>query len=188
MLSGFNDLISQIISFFQWWIVIAPWEQAIRVRRGKHINQLGPGIHLRIPSLDRFFVQSTRKRYMNTPTQAVTTMDGKAITISGGTSYTIEQIGILYNTLSDAEDVIQVETMASVAEFIATHNMSEVTPESVQQYVNEHLDLHQYGLNGVRFLVTDFVAVKTYRIIQSNPKDWGNQQVLNTNIETNKTR
>jgi len=184
MFGGLNDIISQIVSMFQWWIVIAPWEQAIRVRRGKIIHPLGPGLHLRIPSLDRFFVQSTRLRYMNTPTQAVTTLDGKAITISGGTSYTIEDISLLYSKLSDAQDVIQVETMGRVAEFIATHYMAEVTPASVQDYVNANLDFNRYGLGTVQFLVTDFVAVKTYRIIQSNLKDWGTEQNLNTNIET----
>jgi regulator of protease activity HflC (stomatin/prohibitin superfamily) len=186
MFSGINDLLSQIVNLFQWWVVIAPWERAIRVRRGKKITVLGPGLHLRIPSLDRFFVQATRKRYMNTPTQAVTTLDGKAITISGGTSYTIEDIGALYNILTDAQDVIQVETMARVAEFIATHNMVDVTPESVQQYVNANLNFEHYGLGGIKFLITDFVAVRTYRIIQSNPKDWGDNQALNTNSETAK--
>ena len=121
---------------------------------------------------------------MNTPTQAVTTVDGKAITISGGTSYTIEDIALLYTMLSDAQDVIQVETMGCVAEFIATHNMVDVTPATVQEYVNANLNLNRYGLGTTQFLVTDFVAVKTYRIIQSSPKDWGQEQSLNTNTET----
>lgn len=183
MFSGFNDLISQILGLLQWWIVIAPWEAAIRVRRGKHISVLQPGMHFRIPALDRFFVQGTRKRYMNTPTQTVTTKDGQALTVSGGTAYSIVDIGILYNTLRDAEDVIQIETLALVAQYVASHTLEESRPEIIQNYVNANLHLDKYGLGETSFLITDFVSVKTYRIINSNPKDYGNQGALNTQAE-----
>jgi hypothetical protein len=185
MLSGFSDLISQFVSLLQWWVVIAPWEAAIRVRRGKYITVLQPGMHFRIPALDRFFVQGTRKRYMNTPTQTVTTNDGHAVTVSGGTAYSIADIGQLYNTLRDAEDVIQIETLALVAQYVATHSLEESEPSAIQGYVNDHLKLERYGLNETSFLITDFVCVRTYRIINSNPKDWGNGQSLSTQTEQN---
>lgn len=183
MITGINDLISQILTLFQWWIVIAPWEGAIRVRRGKKIKVLQPGMHFRIPALDRFFVQGTRKRYMNTPTQTVTTYDGQALTVSGGTAYSIVDIGALYDTLRDAEDVIQIETLSLVAQYVASHTLEESRPEAIQSYVNANLKLERYGLGEASFLITDFVCVKTYRIINSNPKDWGSQGALNTQTE-----
>jgi hypothetical protein len=184
MLNGFNEIITQIVSLFQWWIVIAPWESAIRVRRGKKISVLAPGIHFRIPALDRFFVQNTRKRYMNTPTQTATSKDGKAVTVSGGTAYSIVNIAKLYDSLSDPEDVIQIETLSLVAQYIADNDFSEVRPENIQRFVDSRLNLEQYGLGGVTFLITDFVCVKTFRLIQSNPKDWSsNGAVLSVKQE-----
>lgn len=183
MLNGLNDLLSQILNLFQWWIVIAPWETAIRVRRGKNISVLKSGVHFRIPSLDRFFVQGTRKRYMNTPTQTVTTKDGHAVTVSGGTAYSIADMALLYDTLRDAEDVIQIETLALVAQYIAGHTLDASRPEMIQQYVNDNLKLERYGLEAAGFLITDFVCVRTYRIINSNPKDWGSGQRLTTETE-----
>jgi hypothetical protein len=184
MITSFNQLISQVLSLFQWWIVIAPWEMAIRVRRGRKITVLSPGMHFRIPALDRFFVQRVRKRYLNTPTQTVTTRDGKAITISGGTSYSVCDVGLLYNTLSDPEDVIQVETMGLIAQYVVTHDMVDVTPETIKGYVDAHLDLGRYGLGGVELVITDFVCVRTYRIINSNPKEWNSGPGLTTQAET----
>lgn len=172
MLTGFNEFISQILGLFQWWIVIAPWEAVIRVRRGNRTAVLAPGIHFRIPVLDRFFIQQSKKRYMNTPTQTVTTKDRQAVTVSGGTAYSVVDISVLYNSLSDADDVIQVETLALVAEYIAAHDLADVSPERIQAYVTEHLKLERYGLGDVSFLITDFVCVRTYRIINTNPKDW----------------
>lgn len=183
MFGGLSDFFSQLLNLFQWWIVIAPWEQAIRVRRGRKINALKPGVHFRIPGFDRFFVQPTRKRFMNTPTQTVTTRDKQAVTVSGGTAYSIADLGLLYNTLSDAENVIQIETMALIAEFIATHDMADITPTDIQRHINAYLDLSRYGLAGVEFLITDFVNVKTYRIINTTPKDWWAGSTLNTQSE-----
>lgn len=183
MLSGLSDILNQIVNLFQWWIVIAPWEGAIRVRRGNKIKVLGPGIHMRVPALDRFFVQTMRKRYMNTPTQTVTTLDRQAVTVSGGTAYKISDIGALYNSLSAAEDVIQIETMALVTEYIATRYISDITPDKIQNYVGANLRLERYGLTDVEFCVTDFVVVKTYRIINSNPKDWSSSAALTVDTE-----
>ena len=184
MLSGFNDLLSQILGLFQWWIVIAPWEMAIRVRRGRKMSVLLPGMHLRIPALDRFFVQRVKKRYMNTPTQTVTTIDKQAVTVSGGTAYSIVDIGLLYSTLSDPEDVIQIETLALVAQFIAEHTLDQISPSGIQDHVTQHLQLERYGLGDTSFLVTDFVCVKTYRLIQSSPKERDyDQKKLSTELE-----
>lgn len=171
MLTGFNELISQVLGMFQWWIVIAPWEMAIRVRRGHKTTVLGPGMHFRIPALDRFFVQRVRKRYMNTPTQTVTSKDRQAITISGGTAYEITDIGKLYNTLSDPEDVIQIETLTLVAGYISAYRLEDLTINDIQTYVTKELDLEIYGLGNTSFLVTDFFCVKTYRLIQGGPKE-----------------
>ena len=184
MLTGLNQLFNQFISLFQWWVVIAPWEMAIRVRRGKMVSVLKPGIHFRIPGLDRFFVQRTRKRYSNTSTQAITTTDGKAITVSGGTAFSIGDIARLYDTLSDPQDVIEIETMSLVARFVSSHPFAEISTEAIQTFVNQNLHLEQYGLTGIEFVITDFVCVRTIRLINSNPKDYMyGRGMLNTSDE-----
>lgn len=143
----------------KWWVVIAPWEQGIRVRGGKKITTLGPGIKFRIPGLDRFFIQSTRKRYMHTPTQNVTTKDGKAVTISGGTSHIIKDIGVLYNTLNAPEDVISTETQSQIAAYVTQRTLEECSISGLQVHVNSTPHFEKYGLGGINFYVTDFVAV-----------------------------
>lgn len=183
MITGFNEIVSQLLNLFQWWVVIAPWEMAIRVRHGSKTSVLGPGIHFRIPALDRFFVQRINMRYMNTPTQTVTTLDGKAITISGATGYSIKDIGVLYNTLSDAQDVVEMETLALVAQYVAANRIEDVIPDKIAVYVNQHLNLDRYGLGDVCFKITDFAVVKTYRIINANPKDYSHGSTLNTQAE-----
>lgn len=180
ILPTLENIFSGLGNMLRWWIVIAPWEQAIRVRGGKSIKTLGPGIRFRIPGLDRFFIQSTRKRYMHTPPQNVTTKDGRSITISGGTAYIIKDIGMLYDTLNAAEDVIATETQSKIAEYVTERTLEECSIGGLQSYVNEHLNLTKYGLGDVGFFVTDFVAVRTYRIITGGPRDYAYGDSLNT--------
>lgn len=182
-MQNISAIFDAVFSMFKWWFVIAPWEQAIRVRGGKEPVVLGPGIYFRIPGLDRFFVQSVRRRFMNTPTQAITTRDGKALTVSGGTSYSIQDIGKLYNSLHAADDVIQTETMAIVAKFITANDLIDCTPLKIQESVVSSLNLSRYGLSEVEYFVTDLVCVRTFRIINNGPKDYGGDMLdtINSN-------
>lgn len=172
MVNGLNDIISRLMGLFQWWIVVAPWERAIRVRSGKAIRVLGPGLHFRIPGLDRFFVQGIRQQLINAPTQAITEPGGQTVTISGGLSYCIDDISKLYDTLGEAEDVIQLEVMALIARYVSTHKITDGYIEALENNVNSYLELDDYGLADYEYRVTDFCCVRTYRLIQSYPKDY----------------
>ena len=45
VINGISSLFSYISNLLTWWIVLAPWEQAVRVRLGKHITVISAGIH-----------------------------------------------------------------------------------------------------------------------------------------------
>lgn len=163
-----NELLSRVSQAFKWWIVIAPWEMALRVRMGKKPTLLGPGINFVIPGLDRIFIQNTRKRFLNVPTQTVTTKDNKVLTISGGVSYAIDNIELLYSTLHDAHSVLEIQAMSLIARFCVSQDLVDAHPLAVETFVNDHLDFSEYGLGDVEFKLTDYVTVKTYRIINDS--------------------
>lgn len=173
-MSALQQILNSLTGLFRWWIVVAPWEQAVRVRLGKHVKVLGAGIFWRIPGLDVVYRQSVRRRFSSIPTQTVTTRDGKAVTVSGALAYYIADIGTLYNTLHHAEDTIQTDAAALVARFVRDCDLADCTPGAVEASVNAALDLVRYGIGGAEFAVTDFVAVKTYRLMMGSPKDYSN--------------
>lgn len=169
---GLQEFFRGLAGLLRWWVVVAPWEQAVRVRLGKHVRVLGAGIYWRIPGVDRIYRQSIRRRFSSVPTQTVTTKDGRAVTVSGALGYRIEDIGKLYDTLHHAEDTVQTEAAALVARFVRDCALAECTPGAVEESVTKALDLSRYGIGGVEFAITDFVAVRTYRLIQGEPKNY----------------
>jgi hypothetical protein len=58
--SGVKQIIEALKGLLVWWVTVAPWERALRVRLGKRVTLLGPGVHLRIPVADRVFGDSGR--------------------------------------------------------------------------------------------------------------------------------
>lgn len=182
-MSFLTSFFSKLGQALRWWVVVVPWEQAVRVRMGNRMTILGPGVHVRVPWVDRIYRQSIRRRFSACPAQTLTTADGRAVTVAGALAYSITNIGLLYNTLHDAEDTIEIESQSLVAKFVRVHTLFECTPSAIEEAVTEGLNLERYGLGDVEFSITDYVAVKTYRLIGGEPRSYKSGASLSTTNE-----
>ena len=160
-----QTIASNIGNLFKWWFLVLPWEQAVRVRLGKHIVVLEQGIHLRIPYVDKTFVQNTRKRMAPIPAQTLTTLDYKIVTISGSLRYEVCDALKLLTSLHQPEDTICQEVEAMITEFVIHNKLEDCTGKALDEYVIEKLDLSSYGLKGYNFFLTNFAVVQTFRVI-----------------------
>ena len=82
MVNTFQEMLKQFGRLFRWWIIVLPWDQAIRVRLGKHTRVLGPGVYWRIPYVDLVFQQSIRQRSARNDMQTLTTRDDRTISLA----------------------------------------------------------------------------------------------------------
>lgn len=167
-----QSILRAFLPAFSWFVIVAPWEQAVRVRLGKHVQLLGAGVALKIPVVDRVFRQSTRERRSVIRPQVVTTTDGQAITVSGALGYRVDDLLKLYDTLEAPEDTLEAMVSGSVADFISARTKDECEPKALEEYVSERLELERYGLGGGSFHVVNLVAVKTYRFITGEIPSW----------------
>ena len=172
------EFIRRFAEVFIWWTVIQPWEGAIRVRFGRWVWPLAPGVHLRIPYADSVYRQTVRLRFCMMGVQTLSTIDGKTITLAASVGYRIADVWKLYNTLHHAEETIRQFAMSEIARFIQCRPLVECSPEAIEGAVSKTLCLDQYGIafDGIR--LTDFAVVKTYRII--NEQRYGVGDVLDT--------
>ena len=56
MLRQILEILSRVVT---WWVVVPPWQRALRLRLGTHQTELGAGIHLKIPYIHQV---TTRER------------------------------------------------------------------------------------------------------------------------------
>jgi hypothetical protein len=163
--------LSQIFGFFksfQFWIVIAPWEAGLRVRLGKSADVLEPGPHVRLPFIDRMFVQSTRLRTISDSGQTMTTKDGHIVTLCVALNYSIADIKRLYLAASNPESTLLHQVQGLVAQFISITRREDLTPAAIEADVLDKMPATDWGLKDVRLMVTSFAFVKVFRIMSND--------------------
>lgn len=183
------SIIQNILDFFktllQWWFIVEPWEQAVRVRFGKNVLLFNGGTHFRIPFFDAVYVQNTRRRLISMGSQTVTTKDRKLITIHSTLGYTIVDILRLQQTLHDAEGTVMQHVTSRLAKDIAANFLADCAPADVMTRVGAALDLERYGLGNLELALTSYVAdIKTIRLINEASAPWIGGMSLHTSIVT----
>lgn len=158
------DTLSRLFGHIVFWVVVAPWEQAIRIRAGKHVRRLGPGLHLRIPILDDVFKQSVRLRSAMMMTQTLQTARGTLV-ISGALGYAIADIEKLFRTLHHADDTLTQIAATRLAAYVL--KAEQCTPDEISESVSRDLatEFALYGVADVSVRVSDFAYVRTYRLM-----------------------
>jgi regulator of protease activity HflC (stomatin/prohibitin superfamily) len=179
--NSFWDVMSRFANIFVWWTVVAPWEEAIRVRLGNRVHRLGPGFHLRIPHIDMIFRQTIRMRVSVVQLQTLSTKDGKTVTLCATIGYCISDIVKLYNTLHHADETIRNIVSGSVASIVRDCRLEDCKPSMIEAEVNKKLDLEQYGLGKAIVTIVDFAIVKTYRLMSD--QRWQTTDNLDTSMQ-----
>lgn len=182
-MSWLGQLFSKVGEAFNWWFTVQPWERAVRVRAGKHVRLLEPGIHMQLPFIDKVYVQNIRVRVAATTSQSLTTRDGVTLTICAAVRFSIVDVLQLYNSLHNAGQTIAQEIEGHLSDYIITHDSVDVTPELLVDYAQRKTDIAQYGLDLDKIFLTDFIRVRTFRLIQG-----GLDRYQTPGIETSRDR
>lgn len=178
-----NQLFAQVFRAFNWFYTVVPWERAVRVRLGKYVRVMGPGIHIQIPFVDKVYLCNIRDRIHATSPQTLTTKDGHTITLQACLRYSIVDVLPLYNRLHQAADTVAQEVEGRISRYVIHNTLAQVTPDLLSENVLSQVDLSEYGLECTDVFLTDFVRVKTYRFIQG-----GLERYTHGHIDTSRER
>ena len=171
MLRQIFEIISRIVT---WWVIVSPWQQALRLRLGTHQTELGAGIHLKIPYIHQVYVQNTRLLIVDTPNQTVTTADGRVVTLSLVVGYRITDIKRVFSSIQSPKDAVNSLAMGAVSSYVTSHGSAECSVPALEADLVAQLDAKDWGLEFDLIKITDFAFVKTYRFItnEANNNFW----------------
>lgn len=165
-MNAVQAIIDFIKSLLDWWFIVEPWEQAIRVRFGKNVRLFTAGVYFKVPFFDSIYKQNTRRRVCDVPLITLSTSDNITISVHSSLGYIVKDVLKLHNTLQDAELAVKQEALGHVTRFVVSHTIAECSPSAITEYVISNLNLEKYGLGEVEFFLSGFVArVRTYRMI-----------------------
>ena len=147
------------------WLVVLPWERAVRIRLGKHTTLLGSGWHLRIPFLDEVRTVNNRLRLASFPSLTVTSKDGKTITASGLIGFRIQDPLRAMLALQQPEATLGGLVMGEIARYLSERMLAEASAQGAAEVALKALDGQAPGI-AIEFVrLVDFASVKTFRLL-----------------------
>ena len=175
-----RDTLEYLSKLFQWWVIVLPWEKAIRIRLGKRVKVLSAGTHFRIPFIDTIYLQSTRLRVVQMAPQTISTKDKQTLTVVVCAGYSISDIEVLYQKMFQPESTISNIVMGETAQHIFSHYLEDCKPIDIEEKVMAKLNSEDYGIRYEYVKVIGYAIVKTFRLIQDH--HW-TPDSLNTNTK-----
>lgn len=167
------DLIVNFIRELRLWVIVLSWEIGIRVRGGKHVANLHPGIHLKIPFLDEVRVHPSRLQFLNPPLLDLTTVDGKTMTLGVTVRFKIVDLKLLLDRVADPEDAISDMVSAYVTRYVREKKKDEFAPQALEAAAKKALVKELPGVAGLSVAVTTLVIGRTLRLIKEERKIFG---------------
>lgn len=153
---------------FKWWLVVATWERGLRVRFGKNPKVLEPGLHFRIPYVDRVYVQSVRLRTLTDANINATTMDGRNIVVSVGIEFEIRDIAALYDSLSSPDQTIAARIAESIVRNVAHTASDKLAMGQLAEFATSSIDVKPWGLESFRVSIISFTRCRAYRLLMND--------------------
>jgi regulator of protease activity HflC (stomatin/prohibitin superfamily) len=164
--SEFAKWIADFFKGVRCWVIVAPWEQAVRVRAGRWTRVLEAGVHPRIPVLDDVRVFNNRLRIASFPALTVTTKDGKTVTAAGLIGFRIVDPLRAMLAMREPETTCSGLAMGHAANYIAARRFDDIAVSDLEASTVAALPGQAPGcaFDFVKFV--DFAAVKTFRLLQ----------------------
>lgn len=156
------------VALLKWWVTVQPWERGLRVRMGRFVRVLKPGLHWKFPVIDIVHVQPVRPRSQYLSEQTLTAADGVTVTVCSSVQYEVADIAVLYQTLHNAHDTLEQETAAAIANYVSASDASTFSIDAAIAHVTGALRWERYGIRLLRFSISDFARARSHRLITGN--------------------
>ncbi len=170
------DWITRIVQSLRPWITVLPWELAVRVRAGRWVKQVGPGMHVKLPIIDEFVVVNTRLRIASTAAQTISTLDRVPVTVAAYVGFRITDPLRAMLRLQSPEISCSAFAATCIAEYVTSHRADEISIRDLEAATTEKLkSFSQDGFEFEFVAVVDYAAVKTFRLLNEQGRSgvWG---------------
>lgn len=170
----FVEWIRSFLTGVSFWATVRPWEQGVRIWRGKHRTLLGPGLYGKIPVLHSVIVYPIRTRTDFAPLQTLRSRDGRTITVGLIVKYRIADLLKVMESMHNPVQTLMHMAQGALGELVPTLDAAEITPERIAAHVLDKVPAESLGIGGFSVLVSDNadLSQRTFRLMSSDR--WSN--------------
>lgn len=148
-------------------------QQAVRVRFGHLMpGELGPGLHWKLPIADEIWRVSVNERTIDLREGSVSTLDRKAIVVSGNLSYRIGSARTLWLNVHDFDNSLANLALGRICSDVARKGWDDLRENrealeiALLARVNE--EVASWGVEVTRLHLTDLVEARQYRMFSQS--------------------
>lgn len=162
-MNQFLHWLSELVNSWKFWLVVPPWDVAVRIRLGRTAVALAPGLHWRIPLVDEVIIVNTRSRMTTIMPVTVSAASCKTRTITAVVGYRVTDP---LRSLMAFENP-QLLLVAMAAAEIALHQNAE----TAQKALDARLSPRGVSVEFVQFI--EDVQARTLRVLTGNSGTMG---------------
>ena len=164
------------------WTIIDKWETGLRVRLGKYLTPLAPGVRVSLPFIDTILTEPKTLKTANLTDQTMRTLDRVNASCSGVTWYYITDIRQLWMSVDDHEEAMSNLAMTALATKLALVNFSDCTLLTLERVAQKKIrrEAKKWGIHVKKFELTDLCDSQAIRLMTT---DGNNTLVLNAGSE-----
>lgn len=169
-----TTLLRSVSKPLTWWVVVAAWEQGVLVRFGKRTRLLAPGIHFRIPFLDRVATVCVRARVVETNCKTATTSDGQALTYALAIRYSVRDAKEMIEHVASPESTMQALAASSAAQAVALRAKEGLTPSGIADVVTTELRaaVAGWGFDPPTVTLISFAYARPLRLLMAQDSSY----------------
>lgn len=151
------------------WTIIDKWELGLRVRLGKHLTPLHPGVRISLPFIDTILTESAALKTVNLTDQTMSTIDGVNASVSGVTWYYIIDLEQLSLRVDDHEESMSNLAMTALGSKLAVLEFAECDLPTLERVAQKKIrrKAKHWGIYVDRFELTDLCDSQVYRVMAS---------------------
>ena len=153
------------------FFVVDVFEHAGVLRFGRYHRTVGPGLHWKIPFVDKPWEVTTCVTTVRLPAQYLTTRDGVPVSLASIVKYEIVDVEPYIKDIFDQHDVLCDVTMGAIRRAVSESEYQALiaNPPEAQVATAVRRAAHRYGFKIHEVTFTSFTKARPLMLISQTP-------------------
>ena len=162
LIEFFLNLIEDFLPIF----FVTEYNRGVLFRGGKFRKVLNPGIHWKIPFIDKHDIRTVVTTTLTVSAQSITTSDGQTIVIKSVVKYNISNIRDLVLNVYDPVDAISDTTQAIIKEQITSRTWKQCADNQLDNIITKKTrnEVKKWGIDIEKVTLTDIGIIRSLRL------------------------
>jgi len=166
--------VEALLAFFwrfalEFWplTMVDKWELGLRVRVGKYLTPLEPGLRVSLPFIDTVLTENATLRSVNLEEQTMTTVDRVNVSAGGVIWYHVVDLKKLWMEVENHEDSMSNLAMVALAGKLGEVEFTECSLMALQGVAQKKIrgEARKWGIYVDGFQLTDLCESQVFRFI-----------------------